>query len=149
VLDVQECPRADLAIAWAVSGVLRALCDPAPAHQARLRALATAPLAEILSRTVARAERAEIDDADYLRALGLDGAPRAAHEVWRALIERHVARDGNGVEHAPAIAVLLDEGCLARRILARVGEKPPREALVALYRELADCLREGRLLRAS
>src|SRR5262245_14813016 len=69
VLDVQECPRADLAIAWAVSRTLAALCDPAPAHQARLRALATAPLAELLSRTIARAERAEIDDAGYLRAL--------------------------------------------------------------------------------
>jgi gamma-glutamyl:cysteine ligase YbdK (ATP-grasp superfamily) len=147
VLDVQECPRADLAIAWAVGRTLAALCDPAPAHQARLRALATAPLAELLARTIARAERAEIDDTGYLRALGLDGSPRSAGEVWRALVERHVAPDPASDEHAPALAVLLDEGCLARRILARVGEKPTRDALTALYRELADCLGEGRLLR--
>jgi glutamate---cysteine ligase / carboxylate-amine ligase len=149
VLDVQECPRADLAIAWAVSRTLRALCDPAPAHQARLRSLATASLAELLERTIARAERAEIDDPDYLCALGLDGAPRTAQDVWRALIERHVAPDPAGAEHASALAVLQDEGCLARRILSRVGEKPTREALTALYRELGDCLREGRLLRAA
>jgi hypothetical protein len=43
--------------------------------------------------------------------------------------------------------VLLGDGCLARRILARVGEKPERESLTALYRELGQCLREGRLLR--
>ncbi len=148
VLDVQECPRADLAIAWAVSRTLRALCDPHPAHQARLRALATAPLAELLARTTAHAERTPIDDADYLRAIGLDGAPRTAQEVWRALTLRHAAPDREGAEHAPALEVMLEEGCLARRILHRVGEKPTREALSALYRALGDCLREGRLLRA-
>src|SRR5262245_1692167 len=90
VLDVQESPRADLAIAWALARTLRALCDPHPRHQARLHALATAPLAELLARTTARAERAEIDDPVYLRALGLDGAPRSAHEVWSALFDRHL-----------------------------------------------------------
>ncbi len=149
VLDVQECPRADLAIAWAVARTLRGLCDPAPAHQARLRALATAPLADLLARTTAQAERAVVDDADLLRALGLDRAARSAHDVWRALFERHVAADRDGAEHADALDVLLADGCLARRILARAGEKPPREVLVALYRELADCLREGRLLSAN
>jgi gamma-glutamyl:cysteine ligase YbdK (ATP-grasp superfamily) len=148
VLDVQECPRADLAIAWAVSRTLRALCDPDPTHQARLCALATAPLADLLARTTAHAERAAVDDAELLRALGLDGAARTAQEVWQALFDRHLAPDRDGAEHRPALELLLEEGCLARRIVHRVGEKPTREALTALYRELADCLREGRLLRA-
>ena len=89
-----------------------------------------------------------VDDADLLRALGLDGAARTAQEVWRALFDRHLAPDRDGAEHRPALEVLLEEGCLARRIVNRVGEKPTREALTALYRELGDCLREGRLLRA-
>ena len=148
VLDVQECPRADLAIAYAVSRTLRALCDPEPAHQARLRALATLPLGALLERTTAQAEQALIDDAVYLRALGLDGTARSARDVWRALVDRDVASDRDGAEHGPALDVLLEEGCLARRILHRVGEKPSREALALLYGELGDCLREGRLLRA-
>ena len=149
VLDVQECPRADLAIAWAVSGTLEALCDPAAAHQARLRSLATQPLAELFARTTAQAEQAVVEDAELLRALGLDPGARSAREVWRALFERHLASDPGAAEHGAAIEVMLEEGCLARRILRRVGEKPPREALAALYRELGECLRAGRLLRAS
>jgi carboxylate-amine ligase len=147
VLDVQECPRADLAIAWAVSRTLRALCDPAAAHQARLRALATEGLADLFERTTAHAERATVDDPDYLRALGLDARARSAQEVWQALALRHVASDRECAEHAPALEVMLEEGCLARRIVNRVGEKPTREALTSLYRELGQCLREGRLLR--
>jgi carboxylate-amine ligase len=148
VLDVQECPRADLAIAWAVSRILAALCDPDPAHQARLRALATAPLADLLARTTARAERAQVDDRDLLRALGLDATARTAQEVWRALFDRHLATRRDDSELREAFERILAEGSLARRILNRVGEKPTREALTALYRELADCLREGRMLRA-
>jgi gamma-glutamyl:cysteine ligase YbdK (ATP-grasp superfamily) len=147
VLDVQECPRADLAVAFAVSRTLQALCDPAPAHQSRLRALATAPLADLLTRTTAQAEEALVDDTALLRALGLDGAARSAREVWRELFARHLASDPAGAEYRDALEVLLEEGCLARRILRRIGEKPPREALAALYRELAACLREGRMLR--
>ena len=148
VLDVQECPRADLAIAWAVSRTLHALCDPDPAHQARLRALATAGLADLLERTTAQAERAAVDDSDYLRALGLDGAARSAREVWQALALRHLASDRERAEHGPALEVMLEEGSLARRIVDRIGEKPTRAALAELYRELGECLREGRLLRA-
>ena len=73
LLDVQECPRADLAIAAAVSSTARALCDPAPAHQARLRSLETRRLAQLLARTTAEAESAKVDDREYLLALGLDG----------------------------------------------------------------------------
>ena len=147
VLDMQECPAADLAIAAAASRVLEALCDPAPAHQARLRALPTARLAAWLARTSADAERATIEDADYLRALGLASGAQQAGDLWRELVARHVAPDAGSAEHLPALERILEEGCLARRILRRVGDKPERAALAALYRELADCLREGRLLR--
>ena len=51
-----------------------------------------------------------------------------------------------------------DEGTLANRILQRLRRQggsrsgpasaPTRDQLAAVYRELADCLREGRMLRA-
>jgi gamma-glutamyl:cysteine ligase YbdK (ATP-grasp superfamily) len=145
VLDTQECPRADLAIAAAASGVVRALCEPA--RQDALRALATEPLAAILRSTSAAGEAAKLDDRDYLRALGLSAVPRSAGDVWAALIERDVLPDPAAAEHRPALDVLLGEGPLARRILRRTGTAPEREALRAVYRELADCLRANRLFR--
>jgi gamma-glutamyl:cysteine ligase YbdK (ATP-grasp superfamily) len=109
VLDMQECPRADLAIAAAVSCVVRALCDPAASHQARLRGLTTEALARMLRAASAAAEAAKIDDRDYLRALGLPDGPRTAGEVWRELIERDRAEPRGA-------AVALPE---ARRLPAR------------------------------
>jgi gamma-glutamyl:cysteine ligase YbdK (ATP-grasp superfamily) len=148
LIDAQECPGADLAIAAAVSGATRALCDPAPAHQARLRRLDTEWLARFLTRTMFEADLAKVDDRDYLLALGLDGGARSAGEVWRALVDRHVASESDAGEHLPALDVMLEEGCLSRRILRSAGCRPTRDALEATYRQLCDCLREGRLFRA-
>jgi len=147
LLDVQECPRADLAIAAAVSNTARALCDSAPAPRARLRSLETGRLAQILSRTTVEAESAKVDDRDYLVALGLDGDTQFAGEVWRVLVDRHVASEPDAEEHLPTLEVILEEGCFSRRILRRVGYRPTRDALASAYREVCDCLRERRLFR--
>ena len=148
LLDVQECPRADLAVAEAVSSIARALCDPAPAHQARLRSLETRRLAQLFTRATADAESARVDDRGYLLALGLDGETRSAGEVWRALVDRHVAPEPEATKHLETLEVILGEGCLSRRILRRAGQRPTRDALTSAYRDLCDCLREQRLFRA-
>jgi len=148
LLDVQECPRADLAIAALVSRVLRGLCDPAPAHQARLRALPTPPLAALLERTTALAEETVVEDPALLTALGLDTRSCRAGEAWSALAARNPAAGPEEDWATPALDVILGEGPLARRLLTRAGPSPSREALARLYGELADCLRDGRLLRA-
>ena len=144
VLDAQEHPGADLAIAAAASAAIRALADPAPAHQQRLRALDTAALAATLDATAKAADAAEVADAELLRALGLDASPRRAGRVWSELIERDLWPDAAAAEHRLALERILDQGCLARRILGRAGPEPSREALRALYAELCECLRQGR-----
>jgi carboxylate-amine ligase len=132
-----------------VSSAARALCDSAPAHQARLRRLDTGRLAQLLARTTIEADLAKIDDREYLLALGLDGGAPAAGEVWRTLVDRHMVSEPDAPEHLPALEVMLEEGCLARRLLRRAGRRPGRDALAALYLELCDCLREGRLFRGA
>ncbi|MCA9512387.1 MAG: glutamate--cysteine ligase [Myxococcales bacterium] len=155
VLDVQECPLADVAIAAVVSRVVRALCEGGAAQQARLRALDTAALAALLDRATRLGEAAPLDAPDLLAALGLDAGTRTDGDAWRALVARHVADDAELAELHPAIELLCEEGTLASRIVRRVAERgadrdaPPREALRAVYAELADCLRANRMFAAS
>jgi gamma-glutamyl:cysteine ligase YbdK (ATP-grasp superfamily) len=146
VLDVQECPRADLAIAAAVSASLRALCDPDARHQARLRSLTTPDLAQLLQRTVAAGERARVDSKQLLSALGLPDAPVAAGAVWRSLNDRDLRPAADAAVHLPTLETILEQGCLARRMRSRVGANPSPEALRELCRELCNCLVAGRLL---
>jgi hypothetical protein len=147
VLDVQECPLADLAIAFAVSRVLRGLCGVGGSRGERLRGLETGRLARLLERTTARGGSAQIDDADCLAALGLDPRTRPAAEVWRDLLHEHVLPDPAAAEFRPVFELILEEGSLAERILARAGRDPGRDVLAKVYRELAGCLRDGALFR--
>ncbi|MBK7948384.1 MAG: glutamate--cysteine ligase [Deltaproteobacteria bacterium] len=158
VLDVQETPAADVAIHAAITASLRALCRMDAAGQARLRALDTRALAEILRATTKEAERADVVDGDYLAALGFDRQARRASDLWCELLERDFAEDPLYRALRGPLDVIRDEGTLSTRILQRLRRQsgsrsgptgsPSRDHLTAVWRELADCLREGRMLRA-
>jgi len=155
LLDTQECPWADVAIAAVVAAVLRTLCDPSPRHQARLRALETGALARVLWACAADAERAPIDDMALLAALGLPARKCRAEDVWWRLVERDLAGD-DAAPHRSVLDHVLDQGCLARRMRALAGVPPggarepghavDEETLHGVVQALCDCLSTGRLL---
>ncbi|MBL9078217.1 MAG: glutamate--cysteine ligase [Planctomycetes bacterium] len=144
VLDVQECPAADLAICTLVTAVLRALCAERWCGRAALAALPTDELAAVLWAVARDGDRAVVAHRGLLAALGLPAVPLPAIEVWRRLADAVLpdvgAFDGDLV--APLRAILT-RGPLARRMLAAVGEQPDAAALRQLEGQLADCLRSG------
>lgn len=139
VLDVQETAVADLAVLGAIAAVLRGLVEAPPAQ------VALEPLAAIFLDVARDADAASIEHRDYLSALGVAG-PQTAGELWRTLTERYPP-DLDPVGRR-ALATILDEGPLARRMLRWTGPEPDRARLVGLCRELADCLAAGRQLGA-
>lgn len=142
LIDTQECPEADLAVAAAVSAVVRWLADAVPA--AEQRAFGVDALARILDDVARQGERACIEDVRYLRALGVEtGARATAGEIWRRLLETVVAAGPDAALHGPWLARIVEQGCLARRILSRTGPSPDHARLHAVYRELCDCLADG------
>jgi gamma-glutamyl:cysteine ligase YbdK (ATP-grasp superfamily) len=149
LLDVQECPRADLSIAALVTSVARALVEERWLDRATQEKWPTEPLVSILDETIRDADRAMVRDAGYLRAFEFPGAgPCTAAELWEHLFERTLAREAGCEEWEPALRTILGEGTLARRILAALGGDLRRERMAGVYRELCGCLAEGRLFRA-
>jgi carboxylate-amine ligase len=150
ILDVQECPAADLAVLAAITGVLRRLVAERWTDGAKLRAWQVEPLEQILVDVTRDAEAAQITDLDYLKMFGLEAAgPTTAGELWRHLIDELVKRDPAS-ETEPfrdAWNLILEQGPLARRILRGWDSHRSRERLVEIYRKLGECLSEGRLYR--
>ena len=143
VIDVQECPQADLAIAAVATAVIRALYDGKWSPLATQQALGTDALANILQACIRDAEAATIDDAGYLRQLGFPGGSCQAGALWRHLVET-AAPDHDGPWHAP-LRVILEQGPLARRILRAIGTDASKAHLQTIYRALCDCLEAGRM----
>jgi carboxylate-amine ligase len=152
VLDVQECPQADLAICAAIVGVLQAMIDEKWTSLAEQQAWPIEPLEAIFLRTIRDADRAIVDDDAYLRSFGLPGGERCtAGDLWRHLIG-YLKSAGNAdpAWHAPW-SVLVEQGPLARRImhvLKTEQNEIRREPLAGLYRRLADCLAAGTMFSA-
>lgn len=142
VVDIQECPAADVAVAAAIVDLVRLLYDEGPAGE-----VPTEELAGVLRACVADAERAPIDSAPYLHALHLE-RPCSAGELWRRLAQRM-----EGAPHRelwqPVLDFILHRGPLARRLLEAAGPAPARSRLAPLYRTLCQCLAENRLFDPS
>jgi hypothetical protein len=131
-----------------VSAVVEALATEETSRWTDQRDYSSAALRALLESTIHQADTAPVPDGDYLMLLGCGGAPsRTVGDLWRVLAERYCTNGTIAAElHAP-LGVIGRDGCLARRMLARLGSRPSRDGMVPLYRELAACLAEGRQLR--
>lgn len=143
VIDIQECPQADLAIAAAVSAAARALYREEWALLAEQQAIATDALVDIFHACIRDAELAAIGNAGYLRLLGFPGEHCRAGDLWRHLAA--ATGVGESASWRETLGVMLERGPLARRILRAAGPECTPERLRAVYRELCDCLEAGRM----
>jgi glutamate---cysteine ligase / carboxylate-amine ligase len=146
VLDVQECPSADLGIAALAADAVRFLyeerCSPLDMQQA----FPTAALRQILLDCARDAERARIADATYLRLMGFPGVECEAGELWSDLAARMEAgRMPLRGSWQGTLCHIMKEGTLARRLLRAAGPAPSRARLFEVYEALCDCLGHGRM----
>lgn len=150
VVDVQECPLADLAIVEAQVAALRGLVEGRFAPTEQQQALGTKALFRLLLATVKDGEQAIIDDPAYLSTWGLDDTPRRAGQLWSAILESAAPKNsGFDPQTRSALQSILEQGPLARRILKALGPRPDRGKLQAVYRQLCDCLADGRMFAAT
>ena len=140
VIDTQERPRADLAIAAATIAVVRACYEGTLAASAEPAPLPPARLAMILDDCAREGEAALISDAGFLACFGVAGPCRAG-DVWRQLLERTLYADaGSRALWSEPLELILRHGTLARRILTALGSSTDHGRIEAVYRRLCECL---------
>jgi gamma-glutamyl:cysteine ligase YbdK (ATP-grasp superfamily) len=145
--DTQECPRADVSVAWALACVIRSLCEERWSTTAEQRVLATAPLADLLRAAIRQGPAARVEDAAHGRALGWrrGGLPTLG-QLWEALLETAVVpHPASDAELLGPLQTIARHGTLSQRILAALGSSPSRARLQGVYEDLCGCLEEGRL----
>lgn len=140
VLDTQECPRMDLAIASMVTNVLRNMCAD---DRFRIADAQWSPerLATILWRCVEAGNAAVLDDTDYLEMLGMPRKPASAQAVLEHLVTTKA--DALPQDERADVTWLVNNGTLAQRLAQSAGPNPTKAALHAGYKRLADCLLQG------
>ncbi|WP_114783071.1 carboxylate-amine ligase [Botryobacter ruber] len=148
LLDIQECPAADMAILQAVVVVLEALVG---GRWGRWRTLEEQKqfdekeLADIFLQVIRTGQETLLTDIKYLHFFSMDKAEGcSAGELWYHLLF-DLADFSEQPEVKHALDVILTQGNLSRRILKALGENPTPERIQEVYRQLAACLQNGKV----
>jgi gamma-glutamyl:cysteine ligase YbdK (ATP-grasp superfamily) len=143
VLDIQECPRADLAIAALVTSLIRALCNERWQALKHQQEITIEPLAELFQRTLQGGGADMVADPGYLSCFGVLEQRVSVAGLWRRIYEQ--LEQEIPVEHRSPIELILRRGPLAQRILEALPKAFRREEIAAVYGQLADCLLHGEM----
>lgn len=142
ILDIQECPLADIAIIYAIVAALKALVAEQWQTLPQQQEYSEDQLAKIFVETVKNGQAAYIDDADYLKVFGYPGHRCSTNELWR-----HILNATLPSKHAftEPLAHILQHGNLSERILRALQTDPSASNLKTIYAELSDCLQQNKL----
>ena len=141
VLDLQECPKADLAIAMVMVEVLKWMISNL--NLAQLKELHEDDLLIILNETILAAEEAKIDSIEFLEVFGLAEKSYTARQIWQFLVEK--VKGNLNKETQETLQLMLTNGSLSTRILNALKGDVSEENIFKVYRELAVCLQENKL----
>lgn len=144
VIDSQECPAADLAVAELICSAVRSVTNAQAEQLEAIHALTAGQLHRQLQQVIVTAENAPIDDPEIRRVLNIPEDTRTAGDFWR--------RYANGAtdiseEAKTALEVIFTQGSLATR-MRKATPEVSTEGLRALCTKLAACLAQGQMLQA-
>ncbi|MEZ6132624.1 MAG: glutamate-cysteine ligase family protein [Planctomycetaceae bacterium] len=144
VIDIQECPAADLAVLQTTIAALKALVAEMWSTTEAQRDISVDRLYNILLDAIRSGGRAVVADVGFLKLFGVSTKRCTISELWQQLVE--TAPPQLDARTAPALETILKSGPLARRIINRLNGTPTSalpKALHRLYDELAECLASG------
>ncbi|WP_437185105.1 carboxylate-amine ligase [Planctomicrobium sp. SH668] len=149
VIDVQESPRMDIAIAALTTQVIQLLVKENWTSLAEQQDITIDDLEPTFLSAIADAGNGAISNAAVLKQFGIDLTSITLRDFWRLLFEevcrqKPLFRSTHGEE----IEVILNEGCLASRIIRSMHLPSDPEEQRAVYKKLADCLHSGSIFHA-
>ncbi|OGT72887.1 MAG: glutamate--cysteine ligase [Gammaproteobacteria bacterium RIFCSPLOWO2_12_47_11] len=146
VLDTQETPQADIAIAAMIITILKKLAAAIWSDVTEQNQLDTEALAELLMLVIKEGELATIANKSYLELFEFPDRKGQVQELWRYLLESISADDTDLIpELRKTIEYIIHCGPLARRIKQSIGKECKRSHMEETYRQLCDCLHDGQL----
>lgn len=147
VIDIQECPAADLAVLEVTVAVLKALTEQRWSSLEDQMSVEIDPLHELLLASIDKADQATISDPNLLRLFGYKQQNTCQlSDLWRHLYEATMPK--MEPETHRAFEYILDHGPLARRIQQRLARDPSMLPIMDVSQELCECLSSGQLFQA-
>ncbi len=141
IMDIQECPLADLAITEAILNALKILIFEV--EYSLQKGWHENSLYNIFLNTVKEGENAVISDSNYLLLWGMERDFISAGELWRFLYGKF--EKNMNPELSLIFKQIVDEGTLSTRIMRYINGDHSFVNIKKAYSKLAICLQENKL----
>lgn len=144
VIDVQECPGADMAIAVLIIEVLKLLVSEELIALEDQKKWHEDDLLEILDAVIRNAEETVIRNEKYLATFDLDQSA-SANAIWKklySLVKKNISE-----KHQETLEFLFKQGSLSSRICKALGKDPSEQIILDTYRKLGTCLARNELFK--
>lgn len=148
VMDVQECPMADIALAAFVVSILKSLVYEDLSSTQLQAALRQDYLASLFADASQYGSTATIDNNDYLIVFGYDNnrnSQCAIKQLLKWLLKRQVEQDSSLEVFFPVLDLIINSGSLAERVMHFLAGDYRHPHLVDVYGKLSQCLETGEL----
>ena len=145
IIDIQECPQADIAVLTAVIETLKALVSEKWTSLPGQQNWHENDLANILWNVVKNGQQAQIQNAAYLKLFGYEkGESSTALDLWQHIFDSVLNSAITEFPTKNALTFILQNDTLSARIVKALGENSTPENIKKVYEKLSDCLKEGK-----
>jgi glutamate---cysteine ligase / carboxylate-amine ligase len=144
VIDIQEYPQADIAILEWIVNLTKALVAEKFCSIENQMICHEDDLYHILVDVIRDGEKAEIVNKEYLSLFGLSKSKYTSGELCRFIYKELIPDYEFSQESKSVLELIFEEGPLGRRILNALPDQFTKKELFKVYRQLSDCLRNGK-----
>jgi hypothetical protein len=142
LVDIQECPKADIGICVLIIEVLKLLVNEKLTRISEQKKWQKEDLFAILNATIKEGENYTIVNSDYLELFDLENSI-SVKKVWQHLYR--LAKPSIHKSHHEALDIVLEKGTLSTRILNALKDDFSEENIKKIYKNLSDCLENNTL----
>lgn len=146
LMDIQECPTADLAIMTLVIETIKAFVQEKFISLDQQMKLRTDPMATLFEKCYVTGQKTIVSNPEYLEAFGIRSESRTAVDVWLSIMKKLINSGNTALERwTPELNVILNEGTLSDRILTALNNDHSEDAIKNVFRKLCGCLEQNKM----
>ncbi len=144
IIDTQENPTADLAVASLIIDLIRAFAEEKFCSGDTQKRARTEMLSEVFLGCIKEGENFCISTPGYLKLFGINESSLTAGALWSHVFGV-LSKDNDQMLHHyfDSLNWMLRNGTLSFRIINALGPNPSRHRIEETYRDLCWCLQSG------
>ena len=145
VMDIQECPSADMAVITLVIDLLQALVSEKFFTMESQVKIKTDTLVSIFDQCLITGRSTVIENVEYLNVFGIEKSITVG-ELWKSIFARLVLFTPSLKKwEQPQLETIFNQGSLSERILQALSNDLSDANIRKVYRQLSGCLAQNKM----